>query len=479
MGLIFLLLHLTLYFDAGVWLIRQASYYFSIPSGIPRSTNLVHLAFVAYGARASGVWLGRFTSWGGRSAVFARLPAGGTASSELDCLGEVKNDQESPSEIPPSLLSSLPRTLLDWRNTDVYPPRKVWDPLQAWFATRGLHLFKADDPNSAFFGAVFPTDPTIRAPDGNYIYTGNPESCLFQFTRCQKPIHCFAQTVDGRYVLIRLIAKGDFGHEELDILQKVAMGPLSFLGENHCLPMAQQLTLQDMTFGVFPAVTEGFGFPWYHAISEVFDATIQLLEALNFLHRHLIAHRDIGADNILINFVGGKRPITPDLPFRSLFPVRYYFIDFELAVRFAETSPVEDRVVTGLPIKRLGSDDPDDYGRDIAPEMLSDAPYNPFQTDVFQMGIMFYNYFRLLKEDAPGLVAIFERMAAAEPNARPTAGEALDMVRACEKTLTRAQLALPVPEASLPDRNYTERLKRKVAKAKAKSEALVAFQNAI
>jgi hypothetical protein len=129
--------------------------------------------------------------------------------------------------------------------------------------------------------------------------------------------------------------------------------------------------------------------------------------------------QDIGADNILINFVGGKRPITPDLPFRSraypslfphslysewiskylsllpVFPVRYYFIDFELAVHFAETSPVEDRVVTGLPIKRLGSDDPDDYGRDIAPEMLSDAPYNPFQTDVFQMGIMFYNYFRV------------------------------------------------------------------------------------
>ena len=76
-----------------------------------------------------------------------------------------------------------------------------------------------------------------------------------------------------------------------------------------------------------------------------------------------------------------------------VFPVRYYFIDFELGVRFSEDSKVEDRVVTGLPIRRLGLDDPDDYGRDISPEMLSGAPYDPFKTDVFQMGLMFYHYF--------------------------------------------------------------------------------------
>ena len=80
-----------------------------------------------------------------------------------------------------------------------------------------------------------------------------------------------------------------------------------------------------------------------------------------------------------------------------VFPVRYYFVDFELSVRFSEDSRVEDRVVTGLPIRRLGSDDPDDYGRDIAPEMLSDAPYDPFKTDAFQIGIMFHNYFRVSK----------------------------------------------------------------------------------
>ena len=73
--------------------------------------------------------------------------------------------------------------------------------------------------------------------------------------------------------------------------------------------------------------------------------------------------------------------------------MRYYFIDFEPSIRFPEDSRIEDRVVTGLPIKGLGLDDPDDYGRDIAPEMLTNESYDPFKTDVFQIGKMFYDHF--------------------------------------------------------------------------------------
>jgi hypothetical protein len=77
----------------------------------------------------------------------------------------------------------------------------------------------------------------------------------------------------------------------------------------------------------------------------------------------------------------------------QVFPVRYYFIDFELSVRFEEDSKAEDRVVTGLPIRRLGLEKPEEYGRDIAPEMLSDKPHDPFKADIFQMGKLFNEYF--------------------------------------------------------------------------------------
>ena len=80
---------------------------------------------------------------------------------------------------------------------------------------------------------------------------------------------------------------------------------------------------------------------------------------------------------------------------RPVFPVRYYIIDFEFSIRFPEDSDPEQRVVTGLPILRNGFDHPDDYGREIAPEMLWDKPHCPFKSDIFQLGKLFFDYFHV------------------------------------------------------------------------------------
>jgi hypothetical protein len=77
----------------------------------------------------------------------------------------------------------------------------------------------------------------------------------------------------------------------------------------------------------------------------------------------------------------------------SVYPVRYYIIDFEFSIRFPEDSTPDQRLVTGLPILRNGYDHPDDYGRDIAPEMLLDKPHCPFKSDIFQLGKMFLLHF--------------------------------------------------------------------------------------
>jgi hypothetical protein len=76
-----------------------------------------------------------------------------------------------------------------------------------------------------------------------------------------------------------------------------------------------------------------------------------------------------------------------------VFPTRYYIIDFEFSIRFPEDSTPDQRVVTGIPVLRLGYDHPDDYGRDIAPEMLSENPHCPFKSDVYQLGKMFLSHF--------------------------------------------------------------------------------------
>ena len=84
------------------------------------------------------------------------------------------------------------------------------------------------------------------------------------------------------------------------------------------------------------------------------------------------------------------------LPVRALsvFPVRYYIIDFELSTRFPEDSTPDQHVVTGLPLLRYGYDHPEDYGHEIAPEMLLDTPYCPFKSDIFQLGKVFLSHFR-------------------------------------------------------------------------------------
>lgn len=60
--------------------------------------------------------------------------------------------------------------------------------------------------------------------------------------------------------------------------------------------------------------------------------------------------------------------------------VQYYYIDFDLSVRFAEGEP---RLVVG------------DVGReDKVPELSNDVPYDPFKVDIFALGHLYYEEFQ-------------------------------------------------------------------------------------
>lgn len=76
----------------------------------------------------------------------------------------------------------------------------------------------------------------------------------------------------------------------------------------------------------------------------------------------------------------------------TVYPIRYYLIDFEFAVRFSPNTQLHERVVIGHPLLHLGFDHTT-YGRDLAPEMLSNKPHDPFKTDVFQLGCLFFSHF--------------------------------------------------------------------------------------
>ncbi|KIM71285.1 hypothetical protein PILCRDRAFT_17204 [Piloderma croceum F 1598] len=119
-----------------------------------------------------------------------------------------------------------------WRAYCTWPTLAVWDPLRDWFSSQDLRIFQPTLRNT---GDVKPLVNELRAYDGTYGMHYAPPNIQLTHNRA---IHSIARTIDGRDVLICLIAKGGKGLEELDVLQwHVATGHQAFLGYNHCLPM--------------------------------------------------------------------------------------------------------------------------------------------------------------------------------------------------------------------------------------------------
>ena len=110
----------------------------------------------------------------------------------------------------------------------------------------------------------------------------------------------------------------------------------------------------------------------------------------------LTLSRDVAAANIMMDgrplYPQGYHPVrqnvTPDALYeitplsRTDHPVRYFYIDFDLSMRFAEGEP---RLATG------------DVGRDDkVPELSKGVPYDPFKVDIFSLGNLYYKEFELV-----------------------------------------------------------------------------------
>lgn len=85
----------------------------------------------------------------------------------------------------------------------------------------------------------------------------------------------------------------------------------------------------------------------------------QLVDALDYMHRAGVAHRDIKCDNILFNPENGTAKI----------------IDFGLSYRFTDSNKLNHEYV-GTP-------------SNMPPELLSRQLYNPTKADVWSLGIVF------------------------------------------------------------------------------------------
>ncbi|KAF8520610.1 kinase-like domain-containing protein [Hysterangium stoloniferum] len=329
----------------------------------------------------------------------------------------------------PTTPFSFPKALVEWRDCiinfekGIYPRDAIWQQLESFFLEQGLILWVTSRDY-----ILRPPNDNERCPDPFAYRIGVSDEIDHKpFFALIKNSMCPARTLDDRDVLIKLVAKGNDGLNHLEALRRLAIGSVGSRGDNHTVPVLRIITLEDMTFVIFPLMAPGFTLGWYNQLHETIDAATQLLEGLAFVHSRLVAHRDIGDDNVLINFVNGPRVREGTTgPFRCHFPVRYYLNDFEFAACFTEHSPPSAHLVSGIPIHPRPIEH---YGRIPAPEMLSGTPYCPFKCDVWQMGMLFCETFNQISALPSEIKQIYLEMANDNPLSRPTAAIALDRLR--------------------------------------------------
>lgn len=296
--------------------------------------------------------------------------------------------------------------------------------------------FKMDDEVSRNAKHVFPNGYLLATPlrgiDGP-VFT--VEALRFWDTT---PFNCIARTPDGHDAVIRVMATGDDGREQLNIWRDLATAPHALLSSNHTLPLWREIDIGNITLGVFPRVAECMDIAYsrgsQNSVGDILDMIMQALEGLAFIHSLRIAHRDAFKSNFVVQFF----PESLKAGTVPVYKPRVYLIDFEAAIRFPEGCPPCERVCTGLPL--AGSLlEAELYTRKMIPEMQNNEPYDPFKLDVWQLGQSFVDFNSTLEP----VEEVLNCMAEMDPAERLTAGEALSRLRAYVESVPPKSLLIP------------------------------------
>ncbi|EIW54102.1 uncharacterized protein TRAVEDRAFT_173401 [Trametes versicolor FP-101664 SS1] len=201
--------------------------------------------------------------------------------------------------------------------------------------------------------------------------------------------------------------------------------------ENHCVPVYDVLDdpLNPSHSLMVMQYLRPFDDPDFIMFGEVVDFVTQMLEGLAFLHSQCVAHRDIAALNVMMDgralFPGGHHPASiessPDL-YEDLVPllridnpVRYFYVDFGLSVRF---QPGASTHVVG------------NVGRDAeVPELSSTVPYDAYKADIYALGNLFDKELAQKYHGLDFLRPLIDSMKQRRPQSRPATGELVERYR--------------------------------------------------
>ncbi|KAF9041532.1 hypothetical protein BJ165DRAFT_1530246 [Panaeolus papilionaceus] len=157
-----------------------------------------------------------------------------------------------------------------------------------------------------------------------------------------------------------------------------------------------------------------------------------LVQYLEFLHEHRIAHMDLYVDNTAMNtIVSVGSSDTKGL--RHPDDTHYAVYDFGESYMYPFDTSLDS-------VQEV----PDVVGWGIEGLVEPNVPFNPFQADVAAMGRLIASGLRIMAEDIPEIVPFVEGMYHEDPKRRPTAHEALRQFQQMRDGLTPEQVDAPV-----------------------------------
>ncbi|KAJ7437920.1 hypothetical protein B0H11DRAFT_1753221 [Mycena galericulata] len=213
--------------------------------------------------------------------------------------------------------------------------------------------------------------------------------------------------------------------------------------EKHTLPPLEVIPMNENPkwgFLVTSCMRRCDDLPYFATVSDVrlfpyiTDSTIS--QGLVFLHEKNIAHRDICAENIVVDpcnmIPGGAHFLRPccasnGVDFLGKYPghvptphvmktrteagpMNYYYIDFGTAVHFPS---FEARTLVNDEVRRYG---------DYIPEIYDKAPYDPFKIDVWLVGAMLGHEFLLEYTVLDLMIPFVKELLLNSPGRRGSAG---------------------------------------------------------